>query len=157
MNTLIELFDVVFIHRLRKIELPFARLAIFIVYFWFGILKLLGVSPAEQLVADLFQRTIHFMPFDTFYLFFSIFEMVIGVAFLIKGLERFAILLIGLHLITTILPLFFLPQISWQGFLVPTLVGQYIIKNVLIAGMAIVIGAKLVPLAHRHHPVKESV
>jgi len=87
------------------------------------------------------------MPFPVFYNVFSVFEVLIGCLFLIRGLERIAIFLLGLHLVTTILPLFFLPQVPWKAFLVPTLEGQYIIKNVLIAASAIVVGSRVVPIA----------
>ena len=146
MRELIQQFDIRVISRFRKWEVPLARIAIFTVYFWFGVLKLLGVSPAAPLVQALFEKTINFMPFTTFYTFFAIFEVAIGLLFLVRGLERLTILLIGLHLITTILPLIFLPHIAWQAFLVPTLEGQYIIKNILIAAIAVVVGSKLVPI-----------
>lgn len=120
-----------------------ARLAIFIVYFWFGFLKFVGASPAAPLVLALFNHTIHFMPFGTFYMLFALYEMLIGILFLIPGAERPAILLLGLHLITTVMPLVILPGITWQFFLIPTLEGQYIIKNVLIAALAVVIGARI--------------
>ncbi|MEK7604040.1 MAG: hypothetical protein AAB461_02885 [Patescibacteria group bacterium] len=132
---------------MQKIEVPFARTAIFIVYFWFGLLKLLGVSPAGPLIQALFQRTVWFMEFSTFYFLFSLFEMAIGIVFLIRGWERLAIFLLGLHLFTTVLPLFLLPQITWQGFLTPTLEGQYIIKNILIIDAAIVVGSKIVSVS----------
>ncbi len=147
MKWLIQKFDLGIINHLRELEVPLARTAIFIVYFWFGLLKLLGLSPAGPLVQALFQKTIWFMQFPTFYFFFSLFEMTIGIIFLIRGWERLAIFLLGLHLLTTILPLFFLPQIAWQGFLVPTLEGQYIIKNILIVAVAVVVGSKLVPMS----------
>ena len=146
MRELIQQFDIRIISRLRKWEVPFARTAIFVVYFWFGFLKLIGISQATPLVQALFEKTINFVSFAVFYTFFSIFEVVIGILFLVRGLERLAIFLLGVHLITTILPLIFLPQIAWQTFLVPTLEGQYIIKNVLIAAIAVVIGSKLVPI-----------
>ena len=142
---LIQRSDVQIINRFRKWEIPLMRAAIFIVYFWFGFLKLVGMSPAAPLVQALFEKTITFMPFTLFYALFSAFEMVIGILFLMRGLERLAIFLVGLHLATTILPLIFLPHIAWQAFLVPTLEGQYIIKNVLIAAIAVVIGSKLAP------------
>jgi uncharacterized membrane protein YkgB len=144
---LVQKFDAYVINCLRKLEVPLARTAIFVVYFWFGFLKLLGVSPAAPLVQALFEKTIWFIPFPTFYFFFSLFEMLIGILFLVRGLERLVIFLLSLHLITTILPLFLLPRIAWQGFLAPTLEGQYIIKNILIAAIAVVIGSKLVPIA----------
>ena len=147
MQKIIQKFDTRILSRLQRVEVPLARIAIFIVYFWFGFLKLLGVSPAAPLVQALFEKTINFMPFTVFYALFSVFEIVIGILFLVRGWERLAIFLLGLHLITTILPLIFLPQIAWQTFLVPTLEGQYIIKNVFIAAIAVVIGSKLVPIA----------
>jgi len=149
MKSLILKFDSLIINRLRELEIPLARIAIFIVYFWFGLLKLLDMSPAGPLVQTLFERTIWFMPFQSFYFLFSLFEMAIGIIFLIRGLERLAIFLLSLHLVTTVLPLFLLPEIAWQGFLVPTLEGQYIIKNILIVAVAVVVGSKLVPITAR--------
>jgi len=146
MSALIQKFDVYIIRRLHALEVPLARIAIFIVYFWFGLLKLLGVSPAGPLVRELFQRTMWFVSFSSFYVAFSLFEMAIGIIFLIRGWERLAIFLLGLHLIATALPLFVLRRIAWQGFLVPTLEGQYIIKNILIVAAAVVVGSKLVPI-----------
>ena len=146
MRELIQKFDTHIISHLQRIEASLARATIFIIYFWFGLLKFLGVSPATPLVQDLFEKTINFMPFTIFYTFFSIFEMAIGVLFLVRGFERLAIFLLGLHLITTILPLIFSPQIVWQTFLIPTLEGQYVIKNIFIAALAVVIGSKLVPI-----------
>lgn len=144
MKKMIKRLDMRIINWLQTLEVPVARTAIFIVYFWFGLLKLLGVSPAAPLVQALFERTVTFMPFSDFYLLFSLFEVIIGVLFLIRSAERVAIFLLLLHLITTLMPLIFLPQITWQAFLVPTLEGQYIIKNVLIAASAVVVGSRVV-------------
>lgn len=146
MKKLIQKFDLHIIHFLWKLEIPLARTVIFIVYFWFGLLKLLGASPATPLVQALFEKTINVIPFTTFYTVFAIFEITIGLLFLVRGLERLSIFLIGLHIITTILPLIFLPNITWQAFLIPTLEGQYIIKNILIAAIAVVIGSKVAPM-----------
>lgn len=147
MKRLIAKFDRVVINDLRKLEVPLARTAIFIVYFWFGALKVIGASPAGPLVHELFKKTMPLpIPFPTFYVCFALFEMAIGVIFLIRGWERLAILLLTAHLITTAMPLVFLPDITWQGFLAPTLEGQYIIKNILIVAAAVVIGSKMVPL-----------
>lgn len=110
-----------------------SRGAIALVYFWFGTLKFLGFSPAEPLVQDLFQHTLGWlMPFSVFYILFALFEMWIGATILFRRFDQLNAWLIGAHLITTILPLFFLPEASWTGFLIPTLVGQYILKNGLI-------------------------
>ena len=131
------------INFLKSISIPFARFSVFLVYFWFGILKLLGYSPATELVFRLYEKTNfftqYFSNFHTFFLTFSLFEILIGILFLIKGLERIVLPLLIIHLITTILPLFLLGKIIWVYPFVPTLEGQYIIKNILIIGIAIFI------------------
>ncbi len=121
-----------------------SRFAIFVIYFWFGLLKVLGLSPAGEMVRQLFDKTtvIHFMQFQNFYTLFSWFEILIGVLFLFPRLTRLAVSLLFVHMATTVLPLFFLPAISWQSFLVPTLEGQYIIKNIVIVACAIAIAAR---------------
>ena len=137
------------IHALRAAFIPTARFAIFAVYFWFGILKVVGLSPAEPLVHDLFNATIHFMSFDTFYILFALFEVLIGILFLIPKATRYVIPLLFLHMITTFLPLVFLPAATWNGFLVPTMAGQYILKNLVIIAVAIGIAAHVHPLPLR--------
>lgn len=142
----IRAFDIYIIQLLRKISVPVARVGLFVVFFWFGTLKLLGVSPAASLVQTLYEETVPFLSFETFYLLFALFEMIIGALFLIPKAVRVVIPLLFLHMITTFLPLFFLPKMTWQAFLVPTLEGQYIIKNLVIIATAIFIVARMHPL-----------
>lgn len=129
------------IHTMKRISLPLSRIAIFVIYFWFGMLKLFDLSPASPLVADLQARMIPFVNFHDFMIAFALFEMLIGIVFLIRGLERIAILLLLIHMIMTIMPLLFLPEIAWTSPFVPTLEGQYIIKNLVIIAAAIGIAA----------------
>ena len=124
-----------------------ARSALFIVYFWFGILKVVGLSPAGPLVHALFDKTLgSLMSFGAFYILFALFEVLIGILFLIPRLTRTAVLLTFLHIFTTVLPLIFLSDMVWQSAFVPTLEGQYIIKNVLIIALALVLVANTRPL-----------
>jgi len=149
MKQLIHKFDYFFLGFLKKHSIKFARVAIFIVYFWFGALKLFNLSPAQPLVQSLLERTLPFISFQNFIILFALFEMLIGLLFLIRGAERWVMVLLAIHLFTTCLPLVLLPQITWQGFLVPTLEGQYIIKNVLIIALAIVIVSQIGFLAEK--------
>jgi len=126
--------------------MPAARLALFVVFFWFGFLKIIGMSPASGLVERLFEQTIPFMSFGTFLILFGMYECLIGVLFLVKGAERIVIPMLILHMITTTGPLVLLPQETWSALFVPTLEGQYIIKNLLIIAAAIGIAANLEPL-----------
>ncbi len=130
----------------HRISIPFARFSLFVIFFWFGILKVIGLSPASPLVQNLFEQTISFMSFSTFIILFGLFECLIGILFIIRGFERIASSLLLLHMITTFLPLFILPNVTWGGFLIPTLEGQYIIKNLVIMAVAIGIVSHLHPL-----------
>jgi uncharacterized membrane protein YkgB len=133
----------------RHLAEPVARFGLFIVFFWFGLLKVLGLSPASGLVERLFENTIPFMSFTSFLILFGLFECLIGLLFLIRGYERLVLPLLLIHMITTVMPLFFLSGETWSAFLVPTLEGQYIIKNIVIIAVAIGVAARLHPLTRR--------
>ena len=126
---------------LRKISMPLARVAFFIVFFWFGVLKILELSPAEGVVHTLYQHTVPFIPWKVFVFLFGAYECVIGIIFLFPGKEKWALYMLVPHMITTFGPLVILPKLVWKGFMVPNLIGQYIIKNLVIIALAIFIAA----------------
>ncbi|GMU74235.1 MAG: hypothetical protein AMXMBFR44_4320 [Candidatus Campbellbacteria bacterium] len=142
----IQTVDIRLIRFFREISFPVARVSLFIVFFWFGLLKILGLSPAGELVQALYEETISFVPFATFYVLFGLLEMAIGVLFLFPRAVRVVIPLLLAHMLTTFLPLFFLPEIAWQRWFVPTLEGQYIIKNLVIIATTLFIAAHAHPL-----------
>jgi len=146
---LIQNIDLKIIALAKKYRMTFGRIALFVIFFWFGILKVLGFSPADGLVKELLSHTIPFMEPNTFVFLFGLFEMLIGIMFLIKGLERVVIFILGVHMITTFMPLVFLPSVTWTQFFVPTLEGQYIIKNLVIIAVAISIAADLKPFKEK--------
>ncbi|HET9752420.1 MAG TPA: hypothetical protein VFP52_05645, partial [Myxococcales bacterium] len=110
---------------------------------WFGAIKLIDASPANPLVRALLERSLPFVRFESFIVFLGLYEIAIGVLFAIPRLERFAVALIIPHLVMTSGPLLLLPAVAWQGFLLPTMEGQYIIKNVLILATAAGLAAQL--------------
>lgn len=117
------------------------RAALGTVFVWFGALKLIGASPAADLVA----RTVTFVPAELFLPVLGIWEIAIGVGFLVRQLLRSSLLLLFLHMPGTMLPLVVLPEACFAAF--PhalTMEGQYIVKNlVLIAAAMVVAGAEL--------------
>jgi uncharacterized membrane protein YphA (DoxX/SURF4 family) len=110
----------------------FNRLFLFIIYFWFGILKLFNLSPANPLVSALLEKTLPFIPAQTFFVVLGIFEVIISILFLSTKFTKVLVGSVCLHLVTTFMPLILLPSIAWQSFMIPTIEGQYIIKNLLI-------------------------
>jgi uncharacterized membrane protein YkgB len=128
---------------LRRISMPLARVAFFVVFFWFGILKILELSPAEGVVHTLYENTVPFIPWKVFIFFFGAYECFIGLIFLFPGKEKIALYLLIPHMITTFGPLVILPKLVWKGFMVPNLIGQYIIKNLAIIALGIFVAASV--------------
>lgn len=145
----LEPIDRGIINAFKMMGMPVARLALCIIFFWFGVLKIIGASPANPLVSDLLSVTLPFMSADQFIFSLGLYEMAIGIAFLVPRLERLAIFLLLPHLFVTAAPLWLLKPITWQSAFVPTLEGQYIIKNLLIIATAVGIAAHLEPLHRR--------
>lgn len=116
------------------------RVSLFIIYFWFGILKVIGVSPAENLVETLFLGTIgRFIEFSTFTFSFGIVECLIGSIWLFPKFTKIAFWALILHMGATFLPFLVLPGETWQYWFTPTLVGQYIIKNFALISTGLLI------------------
>ena len=120
------------------------RIALGIVFFWFGALKLVpGLSPAE----DLAGRTIEaltggFVPASVAIPVLALWEVAIGVGLLAGRWMRVTLGLLFVQMLGTITPLFLFPEETWVHFpFVPTLEGQYIIKNIVLVTAAIVLGA----------------
>jgi uncharacterized membrane protein YkgB len=124
------------IDQVQKHDPLLARVAMAIVYFWFGILKLVGLSPANPMVQSLQAKTLPFLSFDQFIILFALFEMLIGILFLVPKATRVVMVLFLGHMVTTTMPLVLLPQMTWQKAFVPTMEGQYIIKNVVLIALA---------------------
>lgn len=119
------------------------RWAIGINYFWFGILKFFdGLSPAEVLAKDTIRvLTFGMIPDDLNLLLLAIWEVAIGIFFLSGYFIRFGAMAAIVHMIFTFMPLFFFPDVSFShapyGF---TIVGQYIVKNlVFLAALCIIL------------------
>ena len=117
------------------------RIPIFIIFFWFGFLKIVDLSPAQELV----QHTVYWMPFLSAEMWTDVigfWEVLIGVFFLFKKTTLIAMLLLLIQMSGTFLPLVILPEITFQDSnpFLPTLEGQYIIKNIIIITAALIIG-----------------
>lgn len=120
------------------------RLALGIVFLWFGVLKFF---PDESPAADLATRTISKLTFGhvspaTGLFVLAVWETLIGLGLLSGRLLRVTLLLLFLQMAGTLLPLVFFPAETFETFpYAPTLEGQYIIKNLVLVAAAIVVGA----------------
>jgi len=123
---------------MARYGLTILRIGLGVVFFWFGALKLVpGLNPAEALV----RSTIYFVDPDIFQPVLAIWEMLIGIGLLTGRYLRLTLLLLFAQMVGTALPLVLLPEVVWTVFPFGlTLEGQYIIKNLVIIGSAIVLG-----------------
>ena len=129
---------------LARASVPALRMALAVCFIWFGVLKFFpGVSPAETLAA----RTIETISFGLVPPAVSVpvlaaWETAIGLGLLTGRFLRATLLLLALQMAGTFLPLVLFPAETFVVFpLVPTLEGQYIVKNLVLIGAGMVIGA----------------
>lgn len=118
-------------------SVPLLRVALGVVFVWFGALKVIGESPAADLVA----ATVYLVPADVFVPVLGVWEVLIGLCLLYRPLIRLGILLLFLQMPGTFLPIVLLPGVVFDAF--PhalTVEGQYIVKNLVLIGAALVVG-----------------
>lgn len=140
----LEPLDVRITATLARWGVPVLRFGLGIVFLWFGALKFFpGASPAEALAA----RTIEVMSFGLIGPSVSLpglaaWESLIGIGLLTGRYLRATLFLLALQMLGTLTPLLFFPAETFSIFpFAPTLEGQYIIKNVVLIGAAMVVGA----------------
>jgi uncharacterized membrane protein YphA (DoxX/SURF4 family) len=119
------------------------RFSLGIVFLWFGMLKFFpGISPAE----DIAGRTIETLTFGLIkpslaLPLLAVWECTIGLGLITKAWLRLTLILLYFQMAGTILPILFFPHETFKGLFVPTLLGQYIIKNFVLISAGIVLGA----------------
>ncbi len=120
------------------------RISIGIVFFWYGIQKFFpGVSSAEDIATLTIEKmTFGFVTQSLSMPLLAIWEVVIGLAFISGFFIRIALPLLLLQMIGTFMPLVIFPEKTFEILpFIPTLTGQYIIKNIIVVTGAFVIGA----------------
>lgn len=143
----IDRIDGVIASRLAALALPMTRIGLAVVFVWFGLLKVLGTSPAADLVArttDWAFNPAWFVPVLGWW------EVAIGICLLDPArmmgarawMTRLGILLLALQIPGTFLPLIVVPGRCFDGSPIAlTLEGQYIVKNLVLIAGAMTLGA----------------
>lgn len=138
--------DLIVIDFFKRTFVPVARFSIFLIFFWFGLIKLLGLSPASPLAEALTAQTVGIQHFHTLFILIALVECIVGILFLFPKATRVVVPLLLFHMLIVCSPLVLVPEHTWQSALVPTLEGQYIIKNAVVVAVAIGIVASTTPL-----------
>ena len=144
LTTQLDQLDRTIVAWLARWSIPLARVALGIVFAWFGGLKLFpGLSPAQ----DLAGRTIEALSLGLVEPSLSrpllaTWEVAIGVGFLLGRWPRLTLALLLAQMAGTLLPLVFYPDEVFQHVpYSPTLEGQYIVKNLVLVAAGLIIGS----------------
>jgi putative oxidoreductase len=128
------------------------RVALAIVFIWFGALKVFGVSP----VADLVARTLPFLPAGVAVKSMGVLELIIGAGLLTGWAIRVTMLLFFLQMLGTFLVLVLEPENSFQHGdpLLLTVQGEFVVKNLVLIAAGLAIAGAIAP-AQPRKPVAE--
>ncbi len=119
---------------------PLLRFSLALIFIWFGFLKLIDASPADDVVT----ATAFFFDPDVFIYVLGAWEVLIGIFLCFRKTIRAALILLIFQMPGTFLPLILLPEVTWINFpLELTMEGQYIIKNLVLISAAIVVGGTI--------------
>jgi uncharacterized membrane protein YkgB len=130
--------------KLFERSIAILRIAIGVIYFWFGALKLAGVNPVYAIVYASFP----FLADGVGNLLLGGLETVIGILLLGNWLARTTHAALILHLLGTFGVFFKAPEIMFSpGFPLLTLAGEFVVKN-----LALATGGIVVILYHLRHP-----
>ncbi len=138
-----------FIQKIKHDRSILLSLSIGIAYIWFGALKFVPqLSPAEDVAGETISLlTFHAVPNDISLLILAIIETVIGLFLLFNVRHRVVIISAIVHMLCTFTPLFLMSdQCFDKHFYDLSLLGQYIIKNLVILSALIV----LMPSPNNH-------
>jgi len=113
------------------------RLSLAVVFFWFGVLKLAGVSPVIDLLRDAMPILAH----SPYIELLGAAEIVIAVGLVIDRLSGYAAALMILHLIGTLSLVLISPRLVFEPvFPVLTMQGEFLAKNLVLitAGLTVI-------------------
>ena len=123
-------------------QVSFVSTALGLVYLWFGVLKFFpGLSPAEQLAGATIERlTLGWVEAPTGMFLLAIWEVGIGMLLLAGSFRKWALGAALVHICCTFTPLVFFPEMCFTQFPFGlTLVGQYILKNLVFLGVMVIL------------------
>lgn len=118
------------------------RVSIGVIYLWFGVLKFFfGLSPAEHVASQTIHHlTFGLLPDQTAITLLAIWEFSLGILLFSCKWMRLVLIMLFAHMLLTFTPFLFFPHQTFMHLPYdPTLLGQYIIKNIIIISSGIVL------------------
>lgn len=128
-----------------KYALACLRYSLAIVFFWFGIIKPMGITPATMLVRETLSATPVLravVPFSVFMPVLGWWEALVGLGLLFRRTTRLAVACMMVQMASTFVPLLVVPDITFHSPpLFPTTPGFYVIKNVVLLSGGLVVAS----------------
>ena len=130
-------------HWLAEHGLSLLRISIGLIFVWFGVLKFWpGLSPADQLATETIDLlSLGLIAEGPARVLLAILETTIGIGLITGKFMRLTLLLLVGQMLGAVTPLFLFPEVTWSRLFVPTLEGQYILKNIVLVSAGLAIGA----------------
>lgn len=136
-----ERLDAWIIETMRTHAIFALRVALGLVFVWFGALKVAGESPIEHLIAAIAVL----IPADALIVLLGVWEIVIGLGLLFAIALRTTLLLFFLQMLGTFSLLVLRPDIAFQTWnpLLLTTEGEFVIKNLILLSAGLVVGGTI--------------
>ena len=137
----LEQLDQIVTRFLASYSVTLIRVAVGLVFLWFGALKIVGYSPMADLVAD----TVYWLPQDFLVPFLGAWEIIVGLGLLFGVALRLTLFLFWIQMSGTFLLLIVRPDISFQSSnpMLLTTEGEFVVKNMVLIAAGMVIGSKV--------------
>lgn len=141
MRSFVSRIDDVVIPFLRRWGVTALRISLAVVFIWFGLLKVFGVSPVVDLVAS----TVYWVDPDWFVPALGVVEILVGLGLAVRRLLRLVLLVLAGQMVGTFLVFVLLSGIAFQegNPLKLTVEGEFVIKNLVLLAAGMVVGASI--------------
>lgn len=139
-----EKIDLILISEMHEWGIPALRIAIGIIFLWFGILKMIGMSPVVGFLA----QTYPLLSSEVGVWALGLIETVIGAGLCFRRMLKLSLVLLWFQLLGTLGTFFLAPSAMFQGGypLFLTFEGEFVLKNIVFFAASMVIaGYELKP------------
>ncbi len=143
-NTVYDQVDAKITNWMARFSIVILRVSVGFIFLWFGLLKFCPYMSMEQ---DLAVRTIGLVSLGMVPSNVAIFmaascECFVGIGLITGKFMRLILILLVAHMFCTLIPLVMFHQEMFTIFpYVPSLKGQYILKNIILISVGLVLGA----------------
>ncbi|WP_447008094.1 DoxX family membrane protein [Saccharothrix isguenensis] len=134
MRTSLRSIAIVIIDRYQRNQVPVQRSVIGVLYVWFGGMKVIpGLSPVDDLAGRAMSAmTMGLVKPSVSMPLLAVAEILIGIGLITGKLPRTTVVVALGHMAGIFLTVFVLPGEIWAAWGVPTLNGQYVLKNAVL-------------------------